>query len=404
MAYMIHVNAQIVINEYSAANYDTHADNYTAVTQKYNDWLELFNPTAAPIDISGWYLTDKPTNPTKWVIPSSFVVPANGFAVIYCSGRDEVNGGYAHANFKLTQTKGNEALMLSDQAMIFQDSVLVLPNQASHTRGRETDGAANWRVFTTGTPNSTNIGAMQEYEPAPIFSVAPGYQNAPVSLSISSASSIYYTLNGNMPTSGSTSYTGPINLTTTTVVKAIAINSDPSIPPSFIEYGTFFFGLDNHTVPIISISGDGIDDLLVSVPGGGWGNTTAAPYSEPEGTIEYFNENGILVDKGSGEYNRHGNDSWMYDQRGFDYIMRDQFGYNYALKDKIFETKDRTKFQRLIIKAAANDNYPFSFGGTGAHIRDSYINHLSQLAKLKLDERSYAPCILYKNGEYWGGI
>ena len=82
--------------------------------------------------------------------------------------------------------------------------------------------------------------------------------------------------------------------------------------------------------------------------------------------------------------------------------MRDQFGYNYALKDKIFETKDRTKFQRLIIKAAANDNYPFSFGGTGAHIRDSYINHLSQLAKLKLDERSYAPCILYKNGEYWG--
>ena len=48
-------------------------------------------------------------------------------------------------------------------------------------------------------------------------------------------------------------------------------------------------------MPIISISGDGIDDLLVST--GGWGGT-AAPYSEPKGTIEYFDENGVLIDKG----------------------------------------------------------------------------------------------------------
>ena len=55
--------------------------------------------------------------------------------------------------------------------------------------------------------------------------------------------------------------------------------------------------------------------------------------------------------------------------------MRDQFGYNHALQDKLFDTKSRDKFQR-VIKAAANDNYPFSFGGTGAHIRDAYIHHL----------------------------
>ena len=37
----------------------------------------------------------------------------------------------------------------------------------------------------------------------------------------------------------------------------------------------------------------------------------------------------------------------------FDYIMRDQFGYNHALQDKLFMTKDRDKFQRVIVKAAA---------------------------------------------------
>ena len=116
--------------------------------------------------------------------------------------------------------------------------------------------------------------------------------------------------------------------------------------------------------------------------------------------MEWFDKDGILLDKGTGEYNKHGNDSWAYDQRGFDYIMRDQFGYNYALKDKIFMTKDRDKFQRIILKAAANDNYPASNGG--AHIRDSYVHHLSQLGDLRMDERSYTSCIVYVNGDYWG--
>ena len=68
----------------------------------------------------------------------------------------------------------------------------------------------------------------------------------------------------------------------------------------------------------------------------------------------------------------------------------------------MFRTKDRNKYQRLIIKTAANDNYPFSYGGSGAHIRDSYVQSLSQVADLRMDERSFEPCILFLNGEYWG--
>ena len=92
----------------------------------------------------------------------------------------------------------------------------------------------------------------------------------------------------------------------------------------------------------------------------------------------------------------------IINKRGFDYITRDQFGYNYAIKDELFRTKDRDKYQRLIIKCAANDNYPFSYGGSGAHIRDSYVQSLSQVADLRMDERSFEPCILFLNGEYWG--
>ena len=101
---------QVVINEYSAANYDSFQDNYG----EYEDWIEFYNTSGTPIDLNGYYLSDKATNLTKWQFPSSFIVPAGNAVIVFCSGRDEIVGANAHTNFKLTQTKGNEGIYLSD--------------------------------------------------------------------------------------------------------------------------------------------------------------------------------------------------------------------------------------------------------------------------------------------------
>ena len=88
---LFNAKGQVVINEYSAANRDAawgFADNYG----EYEDWVELYNPTASVIDLTGWALSDKAGNPTKWIFPSSFNIPSGGVAVIYCSGRNEING------------------------------------------------------------------------------------------------------------------------------------------------------------------------------------------------------------------------------------------------------------------------------------------------------------------------
>ena len=397
----IHYNffGQIVINEFSASNFDSHLDNYG----EYEDWVELYNTSNTDVDINGWYLTDKSNNLTKWQFPSSFIVSANSVAIIYCSGLDEIVGGVAHSNFKITQTKFNEVFVLSDASGSVVDSISVVPTQNSHSRGRETNGSSTWSVFTTATPNANNTGAMLEYAPMPSFSQTSGYYNAPFDLTLSSTDPnalIYYTTDGSKPDNTSTLYSGPFNISSTSVVKAVAYSTNGSVPSSFIDYHTFFIN-DTHTIPILSVSGDSVAVLIedgIRTLGSWWSGT---PH-EPLGTIEWFDKNGVLIDKGSGEFNKHGNDSWAYDQRGFDFVMRDQFGYNHALQDKLFDTKSRDKFQRVIVKAAANDNYPFSFGGTGAHIRDAYIHHLSQLADLRLDERSTKSCILYLNGQYWG--
>jgi len=379
--------SQVVINEYSAANYDNFQDNYG----EYEDWIEIYNTTGANVDLSGWYLSDKATNLTKWQFPSSFIVPAGNAVLVYCSGRDELIGANAHTNFKLTQTKGNEKIILTDNSgTTVIDSLTVIPNQKGDSRGRTTNGLNTWSVFQTPTPGANNTGAMQEYATTPVFSQTSGYYPASINLSITSPDpniTIYYTINGDYPDNTATQYIGPITVASTQVVKAVAYSSNVNIPQSFITYNTYFIN-STHTIPIVSIAGDQVDNLLN-------GNGSL----DPQGTFEYFGANGQLIDETTGEFNKHGNDSWFYNQRGFDFIARDQFGYNYAIQDQIFPNKSRDKYQRIILKAAANDNFSFE---DGAHIRDGYVHALSQAADLRMDERSYAPCIVYLNGDYWG--
>ena len=151
---------QIVINEFSAANYDSFQDNYG----EYHDWIEIYNNSSNSIDLDGWYLSDKASNLTKWQFPASFILGANTTALIYCSGRDELIGGIAHTNFKITQTKGNEVFVISDPSSNIIDSITVVPHQKTHSRGRDVNGGTNWSVFaTTSSPGTNNNGALLEY-------------------------------------------------------------------------------------------------------------------------------------------------------------------------------------------------------------------------------------------------
>lgn len=224
--------AQVLINEYSAANFDSYLDNYN----EYEDWIELYNSSSNSVDLNGWYLSDRASNPMKWNFTSSFIIPANGVAVIFCSSRDEIIGNNAHTNFKLTQTKNNEKIILSDPTGTIVDSVDLVPNLTSHSRGRETNGSINWSVFTTPTPSANNFNAQLEYSEKPSFSQAAGYYTGSVNVSITTNdpnATIYYTTNGDQPTINSSVYSSPITLTTTSVLKAISVSSLANVPASF---------------------------------------------------------------------------------------------------------------------------------------------------------------------------
>ena len=47
------------------------------------DALEFFNPTGAPVNLGGWFLSNDKANFRKYRIPDPFVVPPSGFRVLY---------------------------------------------------------------------------------------------------------------------------------------------------------------------------------------------------------------------------------------------------------------------------------------------------------------------------------
>lgn len=379
--------AQIVINEYSCSNVNGPTDAFG----EREDWVELYNTTAGPIDLTGYFLSDKASNIDKWMIPSGSI-PAGGFKMIYFSGRGVVTGGgQIHPDFSLTQTK-NEKIIISSPALVVLDS-LTMTNMTKedHSIGRQVNGTGPFALFTTPTPNASNAGFVNWYVPKPQMSLPQGFYAGPQSVTITCSdpgATIYYTTNGSTPTNASTVYTGAIAVNSTTVLRARAYNG--TTPNSFIETNTYFINVD-HQMPVLSVGSQSAFDLIAN-GNAGLGNV--------KGFFEFFEEDNSFVDEGDGDYNKHGNDSWAYDQRGFDFIMRDQFGYNGDIEHQIFPEKDRDEFQRIILKPAASDNYPFETGG--AHIRDAFVHTLSQKAKLSLDERTWRPCVVYLNGQFWG--
>ena len=310
---------QVLINEYSAANFDGFVDNYG----DNEDWIELYNPSAANVDLNGYYLSDKTDNLTKWQFNSSVIIAPNSHLLVYCSGRNEIVGTNVHTNYKLHQTKGNEWVILTDtDGVTIVDSVFIRPCLTNSSRGRTIDGDANWSVFANATPNAVNTNPFDDYSATPSFDPIAGRYAAAINVTITAApgATIYYTTDGSLPDNTDNLYSGPVAINNTTVLKAVAYDANPTVLPSFMEYGTYFIGT-NHSLRMLSVSGRQVDNLIEN------GNQI-----QPRGTLELYEADGTLIDKARGEFNEHGNDSWAYAQRGFDYITRDQYGYNYASK------------------------------------------------------------------------
>ena len=117
------------------------------------DWIELYNPTDAPVDAAGFFLTDSTGNITKGVLPA-LTVPARGYAVVPLGpGTDPAQG---IAAFSLSAD--GEPLYLFDDELGLIDMAEVPPLQEGLVYARREDLTFGYcGVPTPGAANTAGI-------------------------------------------------------------------------------------------------------------------------------------------------------------------------------------------------------------------------------------------------------
>lgn len=111
------VQANPVITEFMASNQATAADE----DGDFSDWIEIHNPTSAPISLSQWCLTDSASNLAKWRFPNVTLAPGE-FRIVWASGENRrLAGQPLHTNFSLSADGEYLALVRPDGVTVQQD-------------------------------------------------------------------------------------------------------------------------------------------------------------------------------------------------------------------------------------------------------------------------------------------
>ncbi|MHC4624897.1 MAG: chitobiase/beta-hexosaminidase C-terminal domain-containing protein, partial [Planctomycetota bacterium] len=140
----------LVINEFMASNTDCIADQQG----EYDDWIEIYNGSAFPVDLTGMYVTDDLSDPTQWRIPAGHpndtAVPPFGYLLIWAD-KDPCDGPL-HVDFKLSASEGEQIGLFDTDGSTLIDSVVFGPQTTDISYGRYPDGDDNLRFFGAEEP------------------------------------------------------------------------------------------------------------------------------------------------------------------------------------------------------------------------------------------------------------
>ncbi|HEX2748016.1 MAG TPA: CotH kinase family protein, partial [Verrucomicrobiales bacterium] len=308
--FMTKAGAAVVLSEIVAANKTGITDENGAHT----DWIELHNDGSQPVDLHHWHLTDDPLRLTRWEFPA-VVIPAGGYLVLFASGKDRSDpGSLLHTDFSLSAE--GEYLALTNAAGQVVDEIAPAfpPQVADVSWGRIAGGAPGFAYFYTPTPGSGNLASSRASDP-PVISVGGRTFTNAFTVAVSSPqqdAQIFYTTDGSLPTTASTAYAGPVTISTTTRLRAVAVA--PGMAMSLVR-GAVYLQLAPNAVPLDSNlplmiidnfnGGTPQPDIsmdaawMVFEPGGGNGRTTltSAPVVSTAASIKVRGSSTAMANK-----------------------------------------------------------------------------------------------------------
>lgn len=385
------------------------ADNKTGLLDENNepsDWIEICNPTGTPAPLAGYFLTDDVNNLTKWQFPAVTIAP-NDYLVVFASGLDRrIAGNELHTNFSLSRNGEYLALVKPDGTTVVNE-FSPFPQQRSDISYGFDLGALQEGFFLTPTPGTANPAGFTGFVADTAFSLDRGFYNSPITVAITSATpgaEIRYTLNGQKPSAGTgLVYTTPINISSTTVLRAAAFKS--GFVPTNVDTQTYIFATDVISHPNMRTSitqhptyGPQMEASLQSIPSISLVFQGDIERTEKETSIEFINFEGGNSQMDAG-MERFGSYVTNFAKRS----MRVNFRSLYGPSKLSFPVFDGHEYQ--IPPASQFDSIDLRAGNHDMSSRGAYMSNRF-VDDAMIDMGQIAPhgrfVHIYINGLYWG--
>ncbi len=361
----------------------------------YHDFVELHNRTDKDIDLSGWYLSDDPEEPRKGSL-ESVVIPAKSYIVIILS-TDGANipSGYHRVSFSLSSSGETLVLAKGDEII---DSVN-LPSLSTDTAYGRPSGNDGFAVLAKPTPKAENSAAATERAATPTASLAQGVYKENITVELKGEGKIYYTLDCTEPTANSTPYTTPLNISSTTVIRCIALADGKR--QSEVCNLTYIVN-EGDTIEAMSLvtSPENLWDYYSGIYETGPNASSVFPYDganyykrwEREASVTFFSQ----VDEGFSEncgVRIFGGLSRALPKKSFALFFRSSYGSG-DLNYQLFTDCELDRYEALVLRNTGQD---FKYSS----MRDAMVTSMAS-DMLGLDVQNCRPVVLYLNGEYWG--
>lgn len=397
----------IIINEIMPNNVNAVIDE----DYKFPEgWVELHNTTDHDIDIQGWYLSDKPSDPFLWKIPAQCVIPSRGYRIIYTDKVDTTLPGHIHAAINMDNVNGS-LYLTRDDGEAEDETPRYTDAPINHSFGRCQSDASSWVWFEHATPMLPNSDDCAEKESAPDveYDRQGGIYYGSLTVQLTAPDpygrNIRYTLDGSEPTEHSPLYVQPITIDSSTVIKAKIISEDLLSKPS--NANSYIITDREMQLPIVSLSMNPEylwdDTLGIYVEG-----KTGVYYREDFGgrcnyrtnrrrplNMEYFVEGERVVNQLC-EARIAGGWPRFEKIKGLKIYAKKRYGNKY-FSYKFFpekESKEEEGYRCIYLRNGGND-------AQLTIVKDAFLQKLSG-GKVDVDYQTCQPVIVYLNGQYWG--
>lgn len=362
---------ELIISEVMSSN-----SKFEAPDGGTYDIIEVTNISDAPVNLAGYTLSDKRSEPLRYSFPDVTLQSGECY-VVYCS--DNASLGENHAAFKISAS--GETVYLAKDGVI--TDLLGVPADLLKNKSFGRSGKLSV-YFETPTPGKPNAEGFQSSLDVPQANLPSGVYKETVTLEFSGDGTIYYTLDGSRPTTNSKVYTEPLVLeNVATTVRTFCVSEGRS---SAVTAYTYIVGAE-HELPILHVS---IPQRHLTGTQGVLNNIYIDYEYEAVLTLIENGEEKFSVPFG---FRLHGNDSRKGSKQNFQLRFRSEYGVG-KLNYKLFDNLDITEFNSLLLKGGSED-YKY------AVMRDELATGIAE-GTTSVYVQARKPVVLYLAGEYWG--